>query len=647
MSGICGIIALDGAHPTAEQIAGMTAPLERRGPDGTHHWLGGPAALGHTLLATTPEALVEVLPLTDPATGCTITADVRLDNRDELIPALGLASETRVIGDGELILRAYLAWGEACLDHFLGDFAFAIWDPREERLFCGRDHIGMRQLIYCHVPGQVFAFATEPRAVLTHRDVPRRINEGRIADFLEWLEGIDFTSTFFEGILRLPPAHCLTLDAGGLSIRRYWTLEPGPMLQLDSDQAYADAFLEVFTKAVSCRLRSAGPVGAMLSGGMDSGSVVAVASRLLDGECRGPLDTFSAVGPDPDTCVETRTIDAACEVQGLRTHRLNLAELARDAPTLIELTKDIDEPFDGHMTLVRAVYLRAHQAGIKVMLDGVGGDLVMGDGGQVVHLLRKGELRQALREMRGLARFWGPVYRPVREIGSAVLRAYLPQHLRQFGRLLLQSWHKSSAPNRKLISAHFAREIDLPERQKAYASQAGPATNSPAQHRANGLIHTTLVCGRERYDRVAASLAIEPRDPFLDLRVIAFCLSLPSSQLLADGWPKIVLRRAMAGRLPDSVRWRVGKEHLGANFTKSLFSAWTGWSEELRSRIPMVACYVQQDFSAENSHYGSSELQLEARIELHHFVCWFKQTSTRMHREYGARVDAGTEKGLF
>ena len=295
-------------RPSPARSKAMTALLERRGPDGSHHLLDGPAALGHTLLATTPEALHEVLPLTDAASGCSITADVRLDNREELLPALGLAEEARVIGDGELMLRAYLLWGEACLEHLLGDFAFAIWDPRSQRLFAARDQMGLRQLIHCHVPGELFAFATEPEAILALPDVPRRINEARIADYLDDLEAADFTSTFYEGLYRLPPAHCLTVDASGLQIRRYWALQPVTELQLDSDEAYAAAFLMVFTKAVRSRLRCAGPVGSMLSGGMDSGSVVAVATRLLQAEGRGPLQTFSAVGPDPQACKETLAI---------------------------------------------------------------------------------------------------------------------------------------------------------------------------------------------------------------------------------------------------------------------------------------------------------------------------------------------------
>lgn len=164
MSGICGIVSLSGEPLRPESLGPAIARLRRRGPDGVDIWQSEEVALGHTLLATTPEALVEKLPLRHPETGCVITADARIDNRDELFTLLGLTQPGRIIGDGELILRAYLRWGEACPEHLLGDFAFAIWDPRCRALFCARDHTGMRQLIYTHREHGVFAFATEPRA---------------------------------------------------------------------------------------------------------------------------------------------------------------------------------------------------------------------------------------------------------------------------------------------------------------------------------------------------------------------------------------------------------------------------------------------------------------------------------------------------
>lgn len=281
MSGICGLFNLDGAPVAAEDLPGMAALLARRGPERCGAWQAGPVGLGHTLLATTPEAALERLPLEDPTSGCVVTADARLDNRGELLQALGLSDRAAVTGDGQLILAAYLRWGMACLERLRGDFAFALWDPRAMRLFCGRDHFGVRPLVYHHGPGRFFAFASEPRAVLVLPQTPYRINQGRIANHLvTQLEGIDKTSTFFEEVFRLPPAHALLVSPEGVRLWRYFSLEPGPELRLSSNEAYAEAFLEVFTEAVRCRLRGAATVGSMLSGGMDSGSVVAVARGL-------------------------------------------------------------------------------------------------------------------------------------------------------------------------------------------------------------------------------------------------------------------------------------------------------------------------------------------------------------------------------
>jgi asparagine synthase (glutamine-hydrolysing) len=257
MSGIFGLFNQDGAPVRGDELARMASLLERRGPDRTGTWHEGAIGLGHTLLATTPELVFERQPLRHAESGCVISADVRLDNRPELLASLGIAAERGPsVGDAEIILTAYLAWGESCVERLLGDFAFAIWDPRRRALFCARDHFGMRPLYYHHTPGRFFAFASEPRAILVLPQTPYRINEGRIADFLvSQLEGIDKTSTFFEEVYRLPPAHVLTVTPGGVKQRRYWTLEPGPELRLPTDEAYAEAFLDVFTESVRCRLR--------------------------------------------------------------------------------------------------------------------------------------------------------------------------------------------------------------------------------------------------------------------------------------------------------------------------------------------------------------------------------------------------------
>jgi asparagine synthase (glutamine-hydrolysing) len=159
MSGICGQFNLDNATVAQADLRAMTSMLELRGPDRTKRWLDGPFGLGHTLLATTPELQFEHQPFTHAESECVITADVRLDNREELLDAFRRLADRNSTGDAELILLAYLKWGEDCVDRLLGDFAFSIADPRERKLFCARDHFGMRPLYYHHAPGRFFLFS--------------------------------------------------------------------------------------------------------------------------------------------------------------------------------------------------------------------------------------------------------------------------------------------------------------------------------------------------------------------------------------------------------------------------------------------------------------------------------------------------------
>ncbi|NCO87089.1 MAG: hypothetical protein GW886_10725 [Rhodobacterales bacterium] len=620
MSGICGILRLDGAAP--DGLAAMTAQLQARGPEGTRHFADGPCALGHTLLATTPEAQVEVLPLTEAATGCTITADLRLDNRDELLAALGMADTGRVIGDAEIVLRAYLRWGEGCLAHLLGDFAFAIWDRRRGCLFAARDPIGMKQLIHAHLPGRVFAFASSAQAVLAAPDVPRAVNEGRIADYLEdYLEGIDFTSTFYEGVFRLPPAHCLTVDAAGLRIRRYWALVPGPPLTLDSDEAYAAAFLEVFTEAVRCRLRApAGALGSMLSGGMDSGSVVAVATRLLAAAGRGPLPTFSGVGPDPATCVETRAIHDAITMPGLAPHLVDWSKPETWADPVAEQFRAQEEPFDVDMNLVRAVYLQAQAAGVRVMLDGVAGDLVVNPGSYLVRLIRRGRLVTAYRCVKGEEAFWQSGGSVVRAFARELRSALIPDVLRVLRRRWSQ-WRPQS-PQSPLIAPDFARAVNMSARLHIFEAQRLPQLGHYANERADSITHTYLAVGRERYDRVAAQSGIEPRDPFSDLRVIRFCLALPAEQLGGKGWPKYVLRMAVTDLLPDAVRWRKGKEHIGYMFNLRLAA---GLSQE-----PDIRHLVKRFVNLSAVSGGQdAEAKLQASIDVAGLSHWLDAENER------------------
>ena len=290
----------------------MVDILAHRGPDGADIWVDGCVGLGHRMLWTTPESLIEKLPLVNERGDLVITADARIDNRDELIAALQTNNRPAdKITDSDLILAAYEKWGEDCPQHLLGDFAFAIWDERKQILFCARDHFGVKPFYY-YYSNQTFIFASETKALLSIDEVPHQVNEVRIGDYLtSMLEDKSITS--YQGVLRLPPAHSITLtQQGNLQLRCYWTLELSEELRLNSDEEYAEAFRKVFTEAVRCRLRTAFPIGSHLSGGLDSSSICCIARKLLE-ESNSQLHTFSNIFDDVPGSDERSFIEAVLE----------------------------------------------------------------------------------------------------------------------------------------------------------------------------------------------------------------------------------------------------------------------------------------------------------------------------------------------
>jgi asparagine synthase (glutamine-hydrolysing) len=445
--------------------------------------------------------------------------------------------------------------------------------------------------------------------------VPEDRNLGRIADVLDDLEHFSLSETFYAAVSRLPPAHCLILDDTGLRLRKYWRLETAARLKLKTDSDYVEAFLDVFTTAVRSRLRSAGQVGAMLSGGMDSSSVVAVAADILKDEGGGPLQTFSAIGPDPGTCPETRAIHAAARIKGIEAHYVSYADLGAYRDELLRLTVEAAEPFDTHMMLPRAVYLAAHRAAVKVVLDGVAGDVALYSDSLLARLLRRGRFVQAWQEATGERQVWGPSWPLWKSLGMAAGRAWVPRPARLLRRRASWWWRDRQIGRWELISRDFAKRTKLVERRRQLRVRDSNSTGWTARNARGGSSNASISVGRERYDRVASALAVEPRDPFVDLRVLDFCLSLPWEQLQSGGWPKLVLRRSMAGTLPDEVCWRQGKEHLGGAFIREILGPLAASAQSFEDMRETIAPYV--DLQRLN---GSSCDDRINGLSLHHWL---------------------------
>src|SRR5258706_348396 len=291
MSGIVGIINLDGAPVDRDLLRRMTDFMSFRGPDAQEIWIDGNVGFGHTMLRTTWEAETETQPLTLDGK-VWLTADARIDGREELIAELeaelrtklripltpnGNGSESRIPNDAELILFAYQAWGEDCVSHLIGDFAIAIWDSRQRRLFCARDHLGIKQFYYAAL-GDCFIFSNTLNSIRVHPRVSDNLNEVAVGDFLLFGQNQDLSTTVFSDIRRVPSGTSLTLSSS-MAIRRYWEPSPDREIKYQRRAEYVEHFQDLLAHAVDDRLRT-NRIGVSMSGGLDSTSVAAVALDL-------------------------------------------------------------------------------------------------------------------------------------------------------------------------------------------------------------------------------------------------------------------------------------------------------------------------------------------------------------------------------
>ncbi len=241
----------------------------------------------------TPESVFEKSSYQICAGTVSLVAAARLDNRSELCTAFGLdSSQSAITSDLALIARAYERWGQDCVHRLLGDWSFAAVHHQTNRFFLARDHYGNTGLHYCQV-GNHFAFASGIEGLLAIKGMPKKVNDQKIAQMLiVWLH--DGSSTYYQDIMRLPPAHSLSFENGTLKLERYWQLENTPSLRLRSSQEYVECFLSIFRTAVHDRMRSRFPVATTLSSGLDSGAVTVLAAQAAR-ERNERLTAFTSV----------------------------------------------------------------------------------------------------------------------------------------------------------------------------------------------------------------------------------------------------------------------------------------------------------------------------------------------------------------
>ena len=566
MSGIFGIVRPPGARVSAAELAPMAEVLKHRGPDGIHSFARDNVGLGHCLLRSTPEARRDTLPLHDGHSGLTITADARIDNREELQHKLSRRAEgSEVITDSQLILAAYRRWNEACVDHLLGDFAFAIWDQRARALFVARDPLGCKPLYY-HCRNGLFVFASSAMAVARVPAVGATLNEGRVADYrVEELEGINKTCTWYNEISRLPPAQCGYFRDACFRVKQYWQLRPVDLSHLNSDEDYLEAFTEVYAEAVRCRLRCSTEPASMLSG--------ALARDMLAADNAAPLRTFSAVSEAGADCAETRSVEAVLKGGRLRASILRPGDVSHSASALFTAIGKSEDPFDTEWTLLVLMFLGAAQAGGRAMLTGLDGEHAVGAPSNYISgILEGGSWRQAWRESKGFSRhYYRGACSPSAIFFKALRSRMTPEGLRRLRRKLATHRHCRQLLAQAALPAGLARRADLPSRLREYELGRYFATNAGIQDWHQHVIQVPyLTAAVERYERLASYCGVEARHPLLDVRLLQVSNALPLAQKVRDGWSKYLLRSLADQRLPAAVAWREGWEEIGWKFNVTL-----------------------------------------------------------------------------
>ncbi len=573
MSGIAGVIRLGGTVARAE-LEAMLRPMASRGPDRQTILCKSEAGFAQALLATTPEAQAELQPWVHPDSGCMVVSDSRLDYRPQVLRELGINRPADDVGDGELLHAAWQRWGTDCPDRLRGDFAFAIWNPRDRELFVGRDPMGVRPFAFHFNAGHLLVFASTADAVLAQGEVPRDLDEGRIADALIGeTEGIDQTCTFFTAIQRLPPAHWMRLRNGQLTQQRYWRpVGDRPTDLPRNEQEWIEAQRERLDRAVRLRLRSHRPVGSMLSGGLDSSSVVALASTAYAEQGSAPFPIFSAINSTDPDCLETRHIRAVVAHVRCTPTLVDLLDYARSLDSTKVWWDRAGEPFDGGITLVAALYEAAAAKGVASVMDGVPADNLYVTGRSAKHLFDQGRWHDAWKS--AVAQWQLPWVRSPRLNAARVMvGCMMPALVHSLRERVNERREYQALLRESLISRTFADRVGLRQRFHSYRKTIGGSHQWHGSEAAlSSIAAPYITAGLERYNRVASLFGIEPRPPFADRDFVEFHAWMPLALRTREGHAKWVLRQAMSGWLPDEVRWRRDKSHMGWRFSRAFLA---------------------------------------------------------------------------
>jgi asparagine synthase (glutamine-hydrolysing) len=567
MCGICGDVDF-AAAPDESAVRRMARSLAHRGPDAEGFFLEAPAGLGHRRLSIL-DLSGGVQPMVRDGVALSFNGQAyEHEEVRERLRAKGHSFTTR--SDTEVVLRAYLEWGERFVEELHGMFAIALWDAPRRKLVLARDRLGKKPLYYALAQGSVWTaspegaatrvvFASELKAFAAHGGVPRELDPEALAQYLA-VEYVPAPRSIHRHVYKLPAAHVAVLDEGGFRLRRYWEL-PAPSRERIAEQEASEELVRLLDRAVARRLVADVPVGVFLSGGIDSTTIAALATRH-----KKPLQTFS-IGFAEESFDETPYAQLASRRLGTQhaTERLS-GQACLDL--LPEAVASLDEPFADPSFLPTLLLSRFTRRSVKVALAGDGGDelfagydpflahrpaALFGRLPHGLHRLLRGaadRLPVSSRNMSldfRLKQFLRGASAPASLRHQAWIGAFLPEELSE---LLHPDLRDNASPQ-----VAYREVLAEAERGAGVGVRPGSVDEALRFYLGRYLADDILV----KADRASMAASLELRAPFLDTHVVEFAARLPWQMKLSLTRTKVLLKRALRGTVPDEILERPKK----------------------------------------------------------------------------------------
>jgi asparagine synthase (glutamine-hydrolysing) len=542
VSSFCGVICFGENAVSIECVGRMLDCLDYWGPESRHVIVNYPVGMGHLMRRDVPESTQEIVPFeTD---NLIFVGDCRIDNREELAETLELYPIDR---DSLFVIKAYQKWGDRCCEKLIGDFSFVIWDKLLHQAFCGRDHIGIKPFYYYQNPS-FFAFSTEIKALFCVSEIQKKSNRRYLADVLTC--GVACSQpysddTLFDGVVQLTPGHSLMVSVDRVSKYRYWRPEKLGLLNL-SDEEITRELKHLVSQAVTCRLRSVGPIACELSGGLDSSLVTAIAAQT-----RPDLHAITHVPPKEPTPFldETPFAVEVCHFLGVENcHYVDASDYDPEQ-SLKSVVHSLEGPNGGISVMYKEpIWKKAKSLNCGVVLSGFGGDECLSASASVYlkELATTGRWIQLFRRLKSLP-----------QLAKLIFKTQFP---------VLMNWylewkvpHSIKIPTSKILSMYSKPpQGDFEPFINSYLSDINAiGLKGSTAFLIQGLTGADQRWGHHLRGSINAhSVAIKDvnyRFPLLDIRLIEFILRIPPSQRHPSGSHRYLIRQVMKGLLPDSI----------------------------------------------------------------------------------------------